>query len=81
MKIQLAWEAPVIRRVDAGESAIQQIRKPAAVRHTATSEMRPNTPIQQADPPHPDVVPEPHLPLNISSPLERALRQLEGGRR
>ncbi len=73
-------ELDIVRRTDAAQQPIAPHLAPAPARQPISASVEPAPRIQQLDSPHPAAVPEPHFPLDISAPLERALRQLEGGR-
>jgi hypothetical protein len=73
-------ELDIVRRTDAAQQPIHPHLNPIPARQAHPARIEPAARIQQVDSAHPTTVPEPHFPLDISAPLERALRQLEGGR-
>lgn len=78
LRLQANQPSETIRRQDAA----QHVTRPHVMAAQPASEPLEHAAgdVRKIDPPHAESVPAPHFRSGISAPVERALRQLEGGR-
>jgi hypothetical protein len=78
LRIVPTGEQPSLRRADAGTSPLPAPHRPAVRSGTEAAAIPAGT-RQIIDEPHPQTIPTPHYRPGVEAPVERALRQLQGG--